>query len=80
MMSYPNLRYIRKCVMFEHEYEICPVRVTYENVMFEHMIHMNMTCVLSELMLHTKMRYVRTYVTHENMTSCVRTYVAYENV
>ena len=53
----PNLRYVRKLLMFEH------------------MLDMNIRCVLSELTLHTEILYVRTLFTHDNLMFYVEIYL-----
>ena len=43
--------------------------------MFQHLLHTNMSYILSLLMLHTKMQYGRTYVTHKNVITGVCTFL-----
>ena len=77
---FPNLRYIRKLVIFEHfthEYELYSVRYYVHYIQTcttsKRMLQTKIWCLVSKLILHTKRCYVRTNVTHENITSRVGT-------
>ena len=74
-VTYENVICSNVCYTRKYD-DLCPnLRYVRKLLMFEHMLDMNMRCVLSELMLHTEILYVRTLFTHDNLMFYVEIYL-----
>ena len=62
VFAHDNVICLKLC--HPRKYDVLLSELTLHTMMSEHMLHTNVTCILSELTLHREIKYVRTYVTH----------------